>query len=165
MVDTHGVVRGLRARRLIKGEHKSLAPAGQRRAPLVFACGLARQVLELGQVPDWWEGPPLRIEVCEGEKKFLIRALRHSDANEFAPAVLGIVSGSWTSEFAARIPDGATLYIATDQNEAGARYATKILRSLESRIEAGAVRLELRREFEFYEDADQKLAVRIKGSS
>ena len=81
MVDANGDVRSLLARRVVdaEGGPKSVAAAGHQRAGLVLACGLARQLLATGTAPEWWNDAPLRIEVCEGEKKFLMRASRHGE--------------------------------------------------------------------------------------
>lgn len=163
MFDACGVMRSCVARNVLDDEErtrlagfeipKSVAPRGYSRAGLVLACPLARQILESGARPDWWPGDvEFRVELCEGEKKLLQRALSRSDASELAPAVIGVESGAWTPAIAARIPDATTLYIATDQNDAGARYATKIVQSLAPRIASGAIRVELRHEFKLTRD-------------
>lgn len=157
-VDVHGAVRSVLARNVLGREPKSLAPGGGKygRTGLVLACGLARQILEAGRAPTWWPADlAVRWEVTEGEKKFAIRATERGDVADTAPAVLGIESGSWTPELAARIPDGSSVYIATDHNAAGAAYATKIAQSLLLR----AVRVVLRPGFELV-NADAILTVR-----
>lgn len=143
LVDASGVVRSVLARSVQTGqEPKSRAASGFERRHLVLACALARQVLALGTKPAWWpEDVPLRFEIAEGEKKWLIRSTLRDP--EHSPACIGIESGSWTPELAARIPDGSSLFVATDPNDAGAKYATTILRSLQARIEARTLRLEL----------------------
>jgi hypothetical protein len=135
MVDARGAVRSLLARCVREGvEPKSRAASGFERRGLVLACPLGRQVLASGRLPAWWPSDlPLEVQICEGEKKWCIRCTLHSDGDAFAPVALGIESGSWTDELAARIPDGACVYIATDPDDAGAKYATKIVRSLYSR--------------------------------
>lgn len=144
MVDVRGEVRSVLARRVVEDDSpKSVAPNGYARRGLVLACGLGRQVLASGKHPGWWGDAVLRIEVCEGEKKWLQRTVRFGDANEHAPVVIGIESGSWLPKHAARIPDSSVIYIATDPDDAGARYATTIVQSLEQRIRARAVRVEL----------------------
>jgi hypothetical protein len=147
MVDASGVVRSLRARRLSPGDPKSVAAGLYHCAGLVLACGLARQVLAYGKAPEWWEGP-LRFEVAEGEKKWLLRMFCYSDANERAPAFIGVESGSWTAQLAARIPDGSEIFIATDPDETGARYATAIVQTFSERIRARTISIELRDEHE-----------------
>lgn len=162
LVDAHGAVRSIRARHVFGGAPKSLAPSGYQAVGLVFACPLARQVLSSGALPEWWpEGTPLRIEVAEGEKKWLMRATLAGDAHELAPACIAVESGAWTAEHAARIPDGAEVFVASDPDEAGARYATVIVQSFAERIRSGAVRVELRAEHELHA-ANGQLEVRVR---
>jgi len=153
MVDARGAVRSLLARCVRDGvEPKSRAASGFERRGLVLACPLARQVLASGRLPPWWpDDLPLEVQVCEGEKKWCIRCTLQREGDELAPVVLGIESGSWTDEIAARIPDGSCVYIATDPDDAGARYATKIVQSLYSR---SSVRVVLRPGYRF-EPSDQ----------
>ncbi len=135
--NARGICRSVLSRRITsEGEGpKSLAPAGYSRTGLVMACGFARQLLETGVRPDWWpaDGPPLRVVVVEGETDFLVAACEASDANEYAPAVFGITSGSWTTEIASRIPDGSHVVVATDNDKAGEKYARTIVDSFEGR--------------------------------
>lgn len=143
---------------------KSLPPRGHKRAGLVLLCHVALHLFRRRELPKWspWRyraGP--RIECCEGEKKFLMRALS-DEANECAPLVIGVESGSWTPEIAARIPDGSELVILTDQNEAGAKYATTIVRTLAERILTGALRIELRPEFDLSTNRYGELIVQLK---
>lgn len=161
--DATGLLRSLVARNVLGRHPKSVGPTDCRRAGLVIACPLARQILAAGTRPSWWPSDVvLRIEVVEGEKKFLQRTLAKGDACEVAPAVIGIESGSWTSEIAARIPDGCTLYVATDPNGAGAGYAAAIVDSLAPRHLAGVVHVELREEFVLKVDPRGRLAVEVR---
>ena len=76
------------------------------------------------------------VVVVEGLPAFLAWCADASDADEDAPAVLGILSGSWTAEHAARIPDGARIVIDTDhgdKNGDGDRYAARIASTFEGR--------------------------------
>jgi len=137
LVDAHGVVRSAVGRSLRPNPELKTAPPFVHGAPtfqkggLVFACGLARQVLARGQPPEWWPSDvQLQLYVTEGEKKWCMRSTVCGDSDEYAPAAIGVGSGSWTEEMAARIPDGSVVYVTTDHNEAGANYATKIVRSL-----------------------------------
>jgi hypothetical protein len=136
--DAHGDMRSVLVRSIdSSSDPKSLAPSGgYRRVRLVMACPLARQILETGQRPTWWASTELRIVIAEGEPDFFAAATQWSDAAEHAPATLGIVSGSWSREIAARIPDGATLVIATDDNTAGHKYAATIVESFAGRAVA-----------------------------
>lgn len=162
MVDARGVMRSVLARRVLDGDGpKSGAARGFQRVGLVLACGLARQVLVAGKVPEWWGKAELRIVVVEGEKKLLMRSTLFSDANEHAPAVIAVESGSWRPEHAARIPDGSAVFIATDPDEAGARYATTIVQSFASRIAAKAVRVELHPKLTLHV-TDRRIEVKVR---
>ena len=48
-----------------------------------------------------------------------------------APAVLGVTAGGWTEEIAKRIPAGARVILATDQDKAGEKYARSIAATLQ----------------------------------
>ena len=174
-VDARGIVRSVLGRQVKATDSKapkSLPPKGFERRGLVLACELGRQVLATGRRPEWWpDNQPLRIEVCEGEKKWLLRITRkpaelalRGDADECAPIVLGVVSGAWTNELAARIPDGSRLFVTPDANNAGAEYATKILQSMEARVNAGSVEVCIdERKHELFAKNGRR-AVRVRGS-
>jgi hypothetical protein len=124
-----GRLASLRARavRPVTGP-KAIAPAGFEVRGLVLADGLGRQVLA-GEARDVH-----RVVIAEGEPDFLTWATCRSDADEDAPAVLGIVAGSWAAELAARIVDGAEVTIATHHDRAGDKYAAAIVESLAGRV-------------------------------
>lgn len=134
-----------------EGMSKSFTPAGYLSSRLVLMNGTAhRAVAGQGRhTPPWGGADPdpsiRRLIIAEGEKKFAIHVSRISDACE-GVAVIGVRSGSWNerSSFVRLVPEGAGVYIATDPDTAGARYATAIVRSLERRWRAGAVTIELR---------------------
>jgi hypothetical protein len=131
--DDRGAMRSVRASR-IEGEEdtpKRLPPSGHRAGGLVLADPLARLVLA-GEEREAWP-TPLRIIVCEGEPDFLTWATRFSNADQDAPAVIGVLGGAWTAEHAARIPDGAEVLIDTHHDEAGDRYGAEVWRSLSAR--------------------------------
>lgn len=149
LVDCRGEIRSVVARRIVDGETpKALPPKGFGKSGLVWACPFIRTVLRDG-MPEWWgaDAPPLRIFIVEGDSDFLTAAtgaaqgLRWSDADEFAPGILGITSGAWTAEVAGRIPDGAELIVATDDDDAGWKYLEVIERSINTRIAAGTLRV------------------------
>jgi DNA primase len=121
-----------------------MAPKGYDKAKLVFACPFARLVLKHGAKPSWWadDAPTFRVVVAEGEIDFLTCAADASDANEHAAAVLGVTSGSWTAELAARVPDGAVVVVATDDDKGGEAYARRIVDTLAPRMRAGRVSVE-----------------------
>ncbi len=132
--DDAGARRSVRARRVRAGAGpKCLAPAGCRIGGLVMADPVARDVLELGNKPVWWPGDaPLRIVVAEGDPDYLTWAAR---AVQYDPplAVLGIESGGWTDEIARRIPNNARIIVRTHHDEAGERYAAKVIATLAHR--------------------------------
>jgi len=109
---------------------KSLAPAGYTVKGLVLADPLAQQLLG-GVCPSWWQPRP--VVVAEGEPDWLLWALRQREAGEQGPAVLGVESGAWSPQIAARIPTGASVVIRTHHDEPGERYAKQIAVSLHSR--------------------------------
>lgn len=138
LFDQQGVMRSVRARYVgnaPKHFPKSLTPAGFKAAGLVMADPYARVVLEAGSVPsDWFNAHPFRLVVTEGEPDFLTWALQVHQAR-WAPrwAVIGLESGGWTSELAARVPDGSHVSIWTHSDTAGERYAAKVVESLSPR--------------------------------
>ena len=98
---------------------------------LVMADALAREILR-GAPPDWWSDPR-RVLVVEGVPDFLTWATRYGDAAEDAPAVLGVIAGSWSSEIAATVPNGCRVIVRTHHDDAGDKYAEKIRASLANR--------------------------------
>ena len=106
---------------------KSLAPSGYTVKGLVLADPLAQQLLG-GVCPSWWQ--PRQVIVAEGEPDWLLWALRQPETDEQGPAVLGIESGAWSPQIAARIPTGASVVIRTHHDEPGRRYAQQIAASL-----------------------------------
>lgn len=124
---------------------KAVSPRGCSTCGLVMADSLGQ--LLLARRPLASGTPPCRkvvrvgLVLTEGVPDFLTVATHASDANEDAPAVMGIVSGSWTKAMAAQVPDGATLVIATHVDAAGEKYARRIQKSLHARQLQGTVRL------------------------
>lgn len=168
LVDARGTVRNLLARNVLttrprrwSGQpmRKALTACGFERMGLVLACGLARQVLASGALPEWFAGQQkLRVVISDGHKQWLIRA--HS----MRPACLGVEDGGWPRHLAARIPDGAAVFIATNPDERGARTATTIVQSFAERLRARTVRVELREEHELC-TADGHITVRLRAES
>jgi hypothetical protein len=140
LFDAQGVMRSLLARSVERSpQRKSLAPSGFPRSGLIMANPLGRQLLQRGAAPEWWpDDRELRVVIAEGEIDMLSAATLWSHAAECAPATIGIVSGSWTNAIATRIPNGCTVLIATDNDEAGDKYARAIVDTLRERT----VRLE-----------------------
>lgn len=117
-----------------RGLSKGLWPAagpGSARG-LVLADGWVRKILATGRAPDGWAGVLL---ICEGFPDWLTATTAFSDADADVPAVMGVTSGSWTAEVAARVPEGTKVLIATDPDGAGDNYAEHIARTLAGRCE------------------------------
>lgn len=70
------------------------------------------------------------VVIVEGEPDFLSAAGQWPDW-----AVLGIYSGSWSSEIAAKVPGGCEVHVCTHGDSAGLRYLRQIADSLSSRCE------------------------------
>ena len=136
MFDARGQLRSLHAR-AIAGRTKGLSPAGHAVGGLVMADPLARLLLAGARCGD---GEPAvetvrrcGLVVCEGVPDFLTWATRWGDAADSAPAVIGIISGSWLAEIAADIPDGASVCLRAHADDTGAKYMRAVARTLESR--------------------------------
>jgi hypothetical protein len=146
LYDARGVLASVHARAValpeVKGGEKAAFPLGLQSGGLVLACPLARRMLA-GDVdalelvvrarPDRQPG----LIIAEGVPDFLIAATSSSDADELAPAVLGVVSGAWTAEIAARIPDGARITLAIHDDASGEKYVAEILSTLAERMRSG----------------------------
>jgi Toprim-like len=135
LFDADGVMRSLLARSIDRNSpRKSLAPSGFARSGLIMSDLLGRQLLQRGAAPEWWlDDRELRVVVAEGEIDVLVWATWFSEADEHAPAVFGLVSGSWTDEIAMRVPSDATVVIATDNDAAGDKYANRVAETLDNR--------------------------------
>ena len=149
MYDMAGVLRSVSAKRLIVGEPKSLPPKGYDRKRLVMADRLGRAMLRngpahpstwiepesddhpFGSDSGWWPAElPFRLTFCEGEKDLCCWGSEFGDADPYAPAVIGVLSGSWTREHATRIPAGTEIMFAPDNDPSGDSYTTGILNTL-----------------------------------
>ncbi|MCO5168358.1 MAG: hypothetical protein M9894_18625 [Planctomycetes bacterium] len=136
----NGALESLRARALNSNARpKSLAPRGYSVAGLVLACPLGRLMLHGSRLGDGTLAAlfvaTVGLVVVEGEPDYLSWATAAgTDVGlECAPAVLGLESGSWTDAVAARVPAGATVRVRTHQDEAGERYAARVIETLASR--------------------------------
>lgn len=135
MFDADGAIRSVRAWRIGASETpKRLPPAGHRASGLVLADAFALAMLRGTYAPR-------RVLVLEGESDFLAASVgwRHVLA-----ARIGIVSGSWSEDFAARIPDGADVALWTDDDTPGNKYADDIAATLEGRCTVRRAGKELR---------------------
>jgi hypothetical protein len=120
--DASGELRSVRAWRIRRGESpKRLPPSGHRGTGLVVANESAVRMLK-------GERAPVRLIVAEGEPDYLTDAVRFA-----SDAVIGVFSGSWSKEFAQRIPLGSEVIVRTDLDQAGEKYAREILGSLKGR--------------------------------
>jgi hypothetical protein len=119
----NGALTSVRAWRVTEGKTpKRLPPAGHKAAELVQANRLAWSMLA-------GKACPLRLYVVEGEPDFAVAATSFARAD----AVIGIGSGSWTEDFARRVPRGTEVIVSTHADEAGDRYAEHVLETLGDR--------------------------------
>lgn len=130
MFNAEGKMTSLHARAAKGAEPKGLSPTGCALAGLVMADPLAQLMLAGNDC-----GGPVRVVIAEGGPDFLSLATHWSDADESAPAVLGVIAGSWSKEIAARIPDGAQVLVATHADEAGEKYGAAVAATLLQRCD------------------------------
>ncbi|NIV38888.1 MAG: hypothetical protein GWN58_58570 [Anaerolineae bacterium] len=130
LYDTEGVERSAVVRLRPGSRIKSMSPPGYSRGGLCF---VGADLLEYLRTRE----TPLRsvLTILEGESDWDAYC-RQKDT-----FCLGIVSGSWTDEWAAAIPYGVRVLIATDLDAAGERYAKYIVRSLENRLRHGTLQV------------------------
>ena len=136
-----GALESLHARCLApreeNGRDKAASPAGAEVRGLVMADALGRLLLSGGALADGTPAAELvarvGVVVAEGVPDFLTWATRWSEAAEDAPAVFGIVAGSWTGDIAEQVPDGAKVCVRTHDDGAGRKYAGVIADSLSER--------------------------------
>ena len=118
-----GELESIRARWVLESRapaKEGSASAGQGSARRLVYCSRP-QLLRA-----WRAGRAARGVVVEGGPDFLTMASTVDPAWD----VIGVWSGSWGAEFAARIPDRSEVVIWTDDDEAGRAYARKIFESL-----------------------------------
>ena len=111
---------------------KGLFPSGHTAKGLFLADSFARLLITEG-IPKWWrQNEPPSVIITEGAPDFLTVAT-HYGCSEYAPAALGVVSGSWSDELAARIPTECRVVVKVHRDEAGEKYLAAIRRSLSGR--------------------------------
>lgn len=116
VVDHLGTVRSIRAWQVDGIDSpKRLPPSGHKAAGLVLA-NRAAAALFAGK------GTSKRMVVCEGEPDWLTWCTR-VDATV---AVIGVGSGSWTADFANRLPKGCQVIIRTHVDLQGDKYAAHV---------------------------------------
>lgn len=119
--DSAGELQSVRAWRVIPGgSPKRLPPGGHKATGLVLANAAGLAVLRR-------ESGPCRVVIVEGEPDYLTLATRTDDA------VIGVLSGAWTEEHAARVPFGSTVVIRTHCDKAGDKYADHVAKTLHGR--------------------------------
>jgi hypothetical protein len=135
LFDHLGTMRSLLARSVAPNpEKKSVgASGGYHRRGLIMAATFGRQLLVSGPVRGLHRTENFRLTVFEGEVDFLRGAASGADC-ELSDAVsacgfrgaVGIVSGSFTRDIAARVPRHTTIVLATDDDAQGDKYASDI---------------------------------------
>jgi 5S rRNA maturation endonuclease (ribonuclease M5) len=119
---------------------KALAARGcGRAAGLVLADPVGVDLLR-GTLKDaWrWDG---RVIIVEGETDLWAMSTVSGRANNGSSyAVFGHMAGAWTAAHAARIPDGARVLVATDDDDAGNRYFETVKATLRHRCKVGRER-------------------------
>jgi CHC2-type zinc finger protein len=120
--DNSGIMKSVRAWR-VEGNSpaKRLPPVGFKANGLVMANARAQELLKSKK-------GPCKILVVEGEPDFLTVGTKW-----FYLPVMGLTSGSWTPEFAKKIPLGSELVIMTHHDKAGDKYAEIISSTVKNR--------------------------------
>lgn len=119
--DSHGALISVRGWRVVENKTpKRLPPSGYLAQPLVLANQSARRMLRGVYCPR-------ELFIVEGEPDYLAAATTFGRAD----AVVGVNSGSWNREFAARVPRGTRVTIATHSDAAGDKYADVVMSSFE----------------------------------
>lgn len=114
--DTRGVMRSVRAWQIDRDTGTKRLPArGTRSKELVMANGTALDMLRGNAKPG-------RVVITEGEPDFLTVATQWE-----SDAVLGLYSGSWYKGFADKFPRGCDVFICTDHDTSGDKYAAKVI--------------------------------------
>lgn len=121
----------VRARAINGSRPKALAPSDYTVGGLVLADPLARGLL-LGAPGAAEQVLQVGLLVVEGEPDFLTWATlaMHGGALEPAPAVVGVVSGAWTSALGDLVPAGADVVVWSHADKDGDRYAEAVNRSV-----------------------------------
>lgn len=123
--DANGVMRSVRAWRIEGADDtpKRLPPKDCKAGGVVLAS-------EIGVAMLAGTFRPAVVVIAEGESDYLTWATKRLDK---PAAVLGVFAGAWTPEIAARVPDGASVYVRTDHDTAGDKYAAQVNETLRGR--------------------------------
>jgi hypothetical protein len=117
--DARARARSVRAIRVRDGDTpKRLPPKGRKAAGLALLNRAAYDMVRGAAKTE-------TLVIVEGEPDWLTRSTINADA-----AVVGLVSGSWTDEFAETVPSGCRVLIRTHEDEAGEKYARQVIASL-----------------------------------
>lgn len=121
--DAAGACRSVRAWR-VEGDApaKRLPPGGHRADGLVLANNRAQEMLA------GVRAAPRVIVVAEGEPDFVTCSIVWPSLS-----VLGIMSGSWSEEFARRVPLGSEVIVRTHNDQAGEKYADEVIKTVKGR--------------------------------
>lgn len=121
--DADGACRSVRAWR-VEGDAaaKRLPPGGHKATGLVMANRPGQELLS-GK-----RAVPTVVVVAEGEPDFAVCATAWPRL-----AVFGITSGSWSDDFAKRIPMGSEVVVRTHNDAAGDKYAAAVIESVRKR--------------------------------
>jgi hypothetical protein len=141
MVGADGRLASLHARVARAAKQKGLSPCGYAIGGTLMSDATARRMLS-GNASDL----VLRngVLVVEGVPDFLEWATKWKDGPANAPAVLGVIAGSWTldtPEIASRIPEGIRVGVATHHDPPGEKYASAIARTIGPRCTVLRLRL------------------------
>jgi hypothetical protein len=135
LFDRSGRMVSLRARALNPPtpKDKAAVPAGYEVKSTVMACAIGSRLLQ-GDESSRNHVRSHGLWVIEGEPDFLTLATWTDWKQPEPPAALGIMSGGWSAEIAAKVPTGSKVVIATHQDENGDRYFQQIANTLTGRV-------------------------------
>lgn len=144
MYGPQGALETLHARALAprdpKGRDKAASPKGAQVAGTIMADRRGLQLLAsddtlaptLSTYKTHTLVHPATLIIAEGVPDFLTWAT-HYHAEPDAPAVFGIIAGSWSDAIAERIPDGTRVMVRAHDDKAGHKYAQRIADTLRDR--------------------------------
>jgi hypothetical protein len=123
MVDAHGALQSMHARATEDTDRgKTRWPFECRASGLLFADPAgARPMLRGADCSEW----VARVVIVEGITDYLAAASRLDRGPDRGTAVLGACSGGFAALGAARLPR-VPIYVATDSDTAGQRYAAEV---------------------------------------
>jgi len=145
LFDAWGEPRSLHGRAITDTTHKTTLPTGYKASGMVMANSMGKMLLGRQMHATQWtreaRGPHgEQCVITEGLVDFLAWTTRASDADELAPPIFGVLSGSWVPDMGSRLPQGITVVIDTDADDVGDLYARKIAATLDDSITAARLR-------------------------